>query len=105
MSSWTQSCEPVRVLGVVVDRGLADPPGGLVGRFAEGDPGLEHHRPAGIGLGPDDVPRLAPHRLEEARVEPVDVDVVALVGAGRDALELGRRLGQPRPEVPDEVAH
>jgi hypothetical protein len=47
---------------------------------------------------------LALHRRQELRVERIDVDVVALVRPGADALELDLGLGQPGSQVRDEVA-
>ena len=92
------------MLLVVPDGGLADPPGGLVGRFAQLGPGLEHPGSAGVRLDPGDVPRLTLHRREEDRVEPIDVDLVPLVGPCEHPLELARGLGKPGPEMGHHVA-
>src|SRR6266576_2888581 len=91
------------MLVVVVAAGLADPPGRLVARLAEAIPLVEHPRPAGRRLEPGDVPWLVGEGGQELRVQPVDVDVMALVRAGRDSLELDLGLGEPRPEMADDV--
>ena len=65
--------------------------------LAEVVPGLEHDRATGVGLDPGDDPRLIGHRGQECRVEGVDVDLVALVGAGLDPLELGRASASQVP--------
>src|SRR4051812_12243319 len=87
------------MLLVVVAARFGDPPGGFLVRLTEGDPALEHPRPAGVGGEPRNVPRLVPHRLEEGRVQAIDVDVMALVRPGGDPFELGRAFGKPRPDV------
>ena len=92
------------MLGVVVAAGLADPPGGLVGRLREAVPVLEHPASGRRSPGPRRPPTAGPAWPEERGVQRVDVDVVALVGAGADPLELGLGLGQPRAEVGDDVA-
>src|SRR6187551_254941 len=92
------------MLLVMVDAGLADPPRRLLGRFAELAPRLAHPRPAGVRLGPGHIPRLIAHRLEERRVQPVDVDIVTLVGAGLETLELDACFCEPCPDVADDVA-
>ena len=52
--------QPVRVLGVVVDRGLVDPPGGFFGRFAEASPRLQHQSSDRHWPGSKRSPRAGP---------------------------------------------
>ena len=96
--------ESVHVLRVVIHARLADPPCGFVRRFPQRVPLLHHPCPAGRRLGPGHVPRLVGHGREEDRVEPVDVDIVALVGPRVDLFELGLGLGEPCAEMGDDVA-
>src|SRR5262245_27776864 len=92
------------MLDVVLPARFPDPPGGFIARLAELGPDLEQPAPAGVCLEPGDVPRLALHRREERCVQRVDVDVVALIRASAQPLELGCGLGEPGPEVSDDVA-
>ena len=97
--------QPIEMLGVVIAAGLADPPGCLVAGPIEAPPFGDHPRPAGLRLDPRDIPWLTVHRLEESRVQRVDVDVMARVGPGTQPLELHLGLGLPGAEVGDHVAH
>ena len=91
------------VLGVVVGAGLADPEGGVVVVVADGGRGDQHPGAGGVGLGPDDVERQRPQRLQVPAVEGVDVDVVGPVGAGADLLQRHAGLGQPGADVGQQV--
>jgi hypothetical protein len=93
------------VFVVVIATRLADPPRGFIGGAMKERPLLDHPGPAGVGLDPRDIPWLVLHGREERGVELIHVDVVALVRADADALELNLCLREPRAEVGDDVAH
>src|SRR5204863_420677 len=73
--------------------GLADPPRGLLAGLPKCVPLLDHPAATGIRLDPRHLPRLAAHRLQECRIQTIHVDVVTLVRARADPLELHFCLG------------
>ena len=97
--------EAIEVLGVVVAAGLADPPGRLVGRFAQR---RTTPRPSGVR------PALAWTQATSQGWPAMAARNAALSASmstswpsyvpGADPLELDLRLGEPRAEVGDDVA-
>src|SRR4051794_38697516 len=91
------------MLALVLRTRFACPEVGRIGPLVDVSPCCEHQRPGGMRLGPDRRPALLAQRLERLCVSSVDVERLLLVRPGPDPLQLQTRLGEPHPEMGDEI--
>ena len=91
------------MLVIVVSPRLCHPPRRSFVPGGQRIPDFEHPITRRLRLSQDDAPRLTAHSRPELRIEGVDVDVSSLVRAGLDSFELDPGLGQPHPDMGNEI--